>query len=168
MAQNDSEIPPQPLRPAPAPCSAQSSQNPVNNTKIVTFSVNLENEAPFAGPHNGNMFRTNVLQSNLKRAVDIPVLEAPPQTKTSNNVVASVAATAIPRPVVKKYPQQNIHHMDDNPKTSSSSSDSDVDQLQRANNTNPFLEILSNNTALKPNQTTTKEPATPMANPLLK
>lgn len=174
LSQNDSEIPPQPLRPAPAPCSSQSTAS-ASHTKIVTFSVNLENESPFVSQNakeNGNMFRASILQSNLKRPVDIPVLEAPPQSKNSNNVVASVTTTAIPRPVAKKSPQQNGFFVEDNPKILSSSSDSDPEQLQRSNNTNPFLENLPktqpNNTALKSNLTTTNnEPGTTMANPFV-
>ncbi|TMW43712.1 hypothetical protein DOY81_011210, partial [Sarcophaga bullata] len=75
------EIPPQPLRPAPAPVSSQSIAN-AGHTKIVTFSVNLENEGPYVShqqyshKENNDMFRSNILQSNLKRPVDIPVLEA--------------------------------------------------------------------------------------------
>ncbi|KAI8127921.1 Synaptotagmin-12 [Lucilia cuprina] len=176
LSQNESEIPPQPLRPAPAPCSSQTAGS-VGHTKIVTFSVNLENESPFVSQHNsrenGDMFRSGILQSNLKRPVDIPVLEAPPQTKLTNNIVASQTATAIPRPVVKKSPQQNGFYKEDNPQQLlSGSSDSDPDQLQRANNTNPFLENLPktqpNSTALKSNnQTTTNEPAITIANPFV-
>lgn len=191
ISQTESEIPPQPLRPAPAPLSSQSIAN-TSHTKIVTFSVNLENEAPYVShqhlhKENNDMFRSNILQSNLKRPVDIPVLEAPPQTKMSNNTnVVSIPATAIPRPVVKKSPQHNGFYVEDDNPLNLSSSDSDPDQLQRANNTNtnPFLENLpitqtqtqtqmttnttttTNNTALKPNQTTTnKEPAASIANP---
>lgn len=176
LSQNDTEIPPQPLRPAPAPGTTQTAQN----TKIVTFSVNLENEAPYvrdSNKENGNMFRTSgILQSNLKRPVDIPVLEAPPQAKVTNNVKASATATAIPRPVVKKSPQQNGFTTEDNLQILSGSSDSDPEQIQqRANNTNPFLDNIPktqepNNTALnttnhKTTITTTKEPT--IANPFV-
>ena len=192
ISQTESEIPPQPLRPAPAPVSSQSLTNNTSQTKIVTFSVNLENEGPYVShqqyshKENNDMFRSNILQSNLKRPVDIPVLEAPPQTKMSTNTTASIPATAIPRPVVKKSPQHNGFYVEEDNPLNLSSSDSDHDQLQRANNTNtntnPFLESLpktlnvittattttttTNNTALKPNQTTTnKEPATSISNP---
>ncbi|TMW43711.1 hypothetical protein DOY81_011209 [Sarcophaga bullata] len=101
---------------------------------------------------------------------------------TTNTTASTLpAATAIPRPVVKKSPQHNGFYVEEDNPLNLSSSDSDPDQLQRANNTNtnPFLESIpntqttittatttTNNTALKPNQTTTnKEPTTSIANP---
>lgn len=171
LSQNESEIPPQPLRPAPAPTSQAAGTSSSNHTKIVTFSVNLENEGPFVShKESSDMFRPSILQTSLKQSMDIPVLEAPPQTKLANQFVASIPATAIPRPVVKKSPQQNGFCMEDNPKILSGS-DSDPDQLQRANNTNPFLENLpnpiQNNTALNLNQTTTNQPLNSVANPFV-
>ncbi|XP_075159198.1 synaptotagmin 12 [Haematobia irritans] len=172
LAQNESEIPPQPLRPAPAPVPTSTTITPPpvpNNTncqpKIVTFSLQLTDECPSVSnlQHNEIFRPCSILHSKPKPvdAIEIPTLEAPPKTKpTTNHLINigncngnnNVPTTAIPRPVVKKSPPlHNGVSLEDNPNSFTSSS-SDEKFVQRAqNNTNPFLESLSNtnsNTAL--------------------
>uniref|UniRef100_A0A1I8MB26 C2 domain-containing protein n=1 Tax=Musca domestica TaxID=7370 RepID=A0A1I8MB26_MUSDO len=190
LGQNDLEIPPQPLRPAPAPGPPAAASSPAggsSQTKIVTFSLQLTNECP-AGISNQepiNIFRSSNGVSALKHSspIEIPPLEAPPKPKATtnhNNINpggnghgnAGIPATAIPRPVVKKSPQQNGFSLEDNPYSFKSSvMRQDKHPLQRANtnifsssmsnsnnsnnNTNPFLENTAKtncNNALNINQ----------------
>ncbi|XP_061386086.1 uncharacterized protein LOC133320998 [Musca vetustissima] len=183
LAQNDLEIPPQPLRPAPAPGPPAAASTPPavsNQTKIVTFSLQLTNECPATNPEPINIFRSTNGHSSLKRAspMEIPPLEAPPKPKaatsstTTNHVNTNIGGnghagngtipnTAIPRPVVKKSPQQNGFSLEDNPYSFNSSvvMRQDKPPLQRAN-TNIFTTVnkttMTNDIPeIKPTTTTT-------------
>lgn len=180
LAQNESEIPPQPLRPAPAPAPPISSPQSTVNTsqpKIVTFSLQLNNECPSVSSREpSDIFRPcSILHSNSKHTstAEIPALEAPPKARqvTNHHVVNNNSVpAAIPRPVVKKSPQQNGFSVEDNPNSFTSSVSEDK-LLQRANNTNPFLENTSktnSNTALFNHSMTNNLPETSIpANPFI-
>uniref|UniRef100_A0A1I8PPF3 C2 domain-containing protein n=1 Tax=Stomoxys calcitrans TaxID=35570 RepID=A0A1I8PPF3_STOCA len=192
LSHNEAEIPPQPLRPAPAPVPALvSTPPPVPNNvpnsqpKIVTFSLQLTDECPaVSNLEHSDIFRPcSILHTKPKRmgSVEIPTLEAPPKMKPLANHVTSnghngsnhhVPATAIPRPVVKKSsPQQNGFSLEDNPNSFIGSAAEDKLSPRTQNNTNPFLETLSNtnsNTALSNHTMTNNIPeASIPANPFI-
>ncbi|KAH8292736.1 hypothetical protein KR018_009378 [Drosophila ironensis] len=90
LPQADVSIPPQPLRPAPAPNSAGPA------TKTVTFSFNHVNEVeprPPAGRPNG-----------LANGGALPQpLEAPPPPRLTTSASVNLSGTAIPRPIAKRH-----------------------------------------------------------------
>lgn len=119
---------------------------------------------------------SNVLQWSALRpqAIDVPAIEAPPKTHSSN--LQSLQTTAIPRPVVKVTAASSIslegqengsqnddgiyrnHVRTNDTKRSplSSNNDSKSKTELKQSNTNPFLESVSNsNIALNHTQTVT-------------
>lgn len=184
LPQTETEIPPQPLRPAPAPAPAPTTPPILNSgqTKIVTFSLQLTDESPSVSTRQpSDMFRpTSILQASPKQNMEIPTLEAPPKPKMAfNHVTTTIPASAIPRPVIKKSPQQNGFSIEDNPYSFKSSISEDTHLQGANNNTNPFLENLPkstttrSNTALSNKQTMTNNqraqastPANPFVEPL--
>ncbi|XP_017156738.1 uncharacterized protein LOC108165178 [Drosophila miranda] len=105
LPQGDVGIPPQPLRPAPAPNSAGP------NSKTVTFSFSQVNElasptaetAETAGPEPGrSCLRSPLRSSGGAGGTVLPQpLEAPPPRLTTSASV-NLSATAIPRPIAKR------------------------------------------------------------------
>lgn len=85
LPQADVSIPPQPLRPAPAPNSAGPS------SKTVTFSFSHINE--LSSPHTP----AACLQQQLPQP-----LEAPPPPRLTTSASVTLSATAIPRPIAKR------------------------------------------------------------------
>ncbi|KAM8720882.1 hypothetical protein ACLKA7_006859 [Drosophila subpalustris] len=93
LPQADVSIPPQPLRPAPAPSSAGPS------SKTVTFSFSQINE--LSSP---TLERHPETRSCLRgAAAPVPQpLEAPPPPRLTTSASVTLSATAIPRPIAKR------------------------------------------------------------------
>ncbi|XP_023174641.2 uncharacterized protein LOC111601962 [Drosophila hydei] len=92
LPQADVCIPPQPLRPAPAPNSAGPS------SKTVTFSFSQLNEASEA---RSSSQRSPLRTAAAGAALPQP-LEAPPAPRLTTSASVTLSATAIPRPIAKR------------------------------------------------------------------
>ncbi|XP_037932936.1 probable serine/threonine-protein kinase DDB_G0276461, partial [Teleopsis dalmanni] len=145
LPQTDCNIPPQPLRPAPAPGS----------TKTVTFSLHEVNE--ITSPLENNLRRSNTLVSCMRSSVNknssskiLQPIDAPPPPRLSSSS-SMLCATAIPRPITKRQIslQNTICLNDENMtkphhKENSVSSNEEQQQQSRTlkrhnSSTNPFL-----------------------------
>ncbi|XP_022218827.2 uncharacterized protein LOC111071660 [Drosophila obscura] len=103
LPQGDVGIPPQPLRPAPAPNSAGPS------SKTVTFSFSQVNElaSPTADggsePDRRSCLRSPLRHSGGAGGTVVPQpLEAPPPPRLTTSASVNLSATAIPRPIAKR------------------------------------------------------------------
>ncbi|XP_067635750.1 uncharacterized protein Syt12 [Eurosta solidaginis] len=99
----DTNIPPQPLRPAPAP-GTQSTPASACHIKTVTFSFEQLNETTDAHNQNGRAYAlVSNMRSSLRggNAVIPKPLDAPPPPRLSASSSA-LSASAIPRPVAKR------------------------------------------------------------------
>lgn len=92
LPQADVCIPPQPLRPAPAPNSAGPS------SKTVTFSFSQLNEASEARSSS----QRSPLRTTAAGAALPQPLEAPPAPRLTTSASVTLSATAIPRPIAKR------------------------------------------------------------------
>lgn len=92
LPQSDVSIPPQPLRPAPAPNSAGPA------TKTVTFSFTQSQEPADPEPQS-SCLRQN---GSLANGVLPQPLEAPPPPRLTTSASVNLSATAIPRPIAKR------------------------------------------------------------------
>ncbi|XP_030569342.1 uncharacterized protein LOC115768785 [Drosophila novamexicana] len=135
LPQADVSIPPQPLRPAPAPNSAGPS------SKTVTFSFSQINELDSPTSQEP---RSCLRPATVAAALPQP-LEAPPPPRLTTSASVTLSATAIPRPIAKRQVslQQGINRSTE-PATPPSQSQSQPERrppaLKRRNSsTNPFL-----------------------------
>ncbi|XP_030386628.1 uncharacterized protein LOC115633335 [Scaptodrosophila lebanonensis] len=153
LPQADVNIPPQPLRPAPAPNSAGPS------SKTVTFSFSQINElgspttATIASESVERTERRSCLRSPLKSGVVPQPLEAPPPPRLTTSASVTLSSTAIPRPIAKRQSlQQGINRSSElvlteneaqvvaTTTTTTSNSERRAPVLTRRNSsTNPFL-----------------------------
>uniref|UniRef100_A0A1A9WV98 C2 domain-containing protein n=1 Tax=Glossina brevipalpis TaxID=37001 RepID=A0A1A9WV98_9MUSC len=154
LPQTDCLIPPQPLRPAPAPVTQLVN----GQTKTVTFSFNQQNEmnssASTASLSESDattiMLSLNDLKgrNNANETMLIPTLEAPPKsrlsTSHSNNMRSSIPNVAIPRPVAKKSISSTHNGVTDldGKREACITPESDKADLTTRTNTNPFLDTL--------------------------
>lgn len=97
LPQADVSIPPQPLRPAPAPNSAGP------NSKTVTFSFSQINElsSPSTEHRPAEPPRASCLRAGSAQQLPQP-LEAPPPPRLTTSASVTLSATAIPRPIAKR------------------------------------------------------------------
>uniref|UniRef100_A0A1A9VS97 C2 domain-containing protein n=1 Tax=Glossina austeni TaxID=7395 RepID=A0A1A9VS97_GLOAU len=154
LPQTDCLIPPQPLRPAPAPIAQLTN----GHTKIVTFSFDQQNEihspasaASLSGSDTTIMLSLNGLKTkcNADGSTPFPILEAPPKTRltanNSHNIHSLIPNAAIPRPVARKSPASPAFNALSDLDTSNEvylSHDCDKADLRARTNTNPFLDTI--------------------------
>ncbi|XP_062140506.1 uncharacterized protein LOC133848828 [Drosophila sulfurigaster albostrigata] len=98
LPQADVSIPPQPLRPAPAPNSAGPS------SKTVTFSFSQINElsSPTATATTATATAMETQPRSCLRGTVPQALEAPPPPRLTTSASVTLSATAIPRPIAKR------------------------------------------------------------------
>ncbi|XP_017089147.2 uncharacterized protein Syt12 [Drosophila bipectinata] len=137
LPQADVSIPPQPLRPAPAPNSAGPA------TKTVTFSFSQDQE-PADPEHRSSCLRQN---GSISNGVLPQPLEAPPPPRLTTSASVNLSATAIPRPIAKRLVGQALNGMPQDPQPEVEhqpeilpETERRIPALKRRNSsTNPFL-----------------------------
>ncbi|XP_051862751.1 synaptotagmin-6 [Drosophila albomicans] len=136
LPQADVSIPPQPLRPAPAPNSAGPS------SKTVTFSFSQINE--LSSPTSTATAAETQPRSCLRGTVP-QALEAPPPPRLTTSASVTLSATAIPRPIAKRQIslQQGINsttsQLQSKPESQTEPERRAPALKRRNSSTNPFL-----------------------------